>query len=269
MISTLAYVHPAAKLGEGVTVEPFAYIAEDVVIGDGCWIGPHAVVMDGVRMGKGNKIHPHAIVGGIPQDLKFRGEKTTVEMGDNNSVREGATINRGTAAKGKTKIGSNNLIMACAHVAHDCVVGSNCVIANNTLLAGEVELGDWVILGGACAIHQFCRIGDHAIISGGSLVGKDVVPYTTAARYPITFVGANVIGLRRRGFTDEQVNEIRDIFRVLFQEGYSYSRAVEIIEEQFATSPQKDKIVEFVRTSKRGIMKPFNSTIAEIERENN
>ena len=223
MISNLAYVHPDARLGKDVVVEPFAYIAGDVVIGDGSWIGPNAVVLDGARMGKGCKIHSGAVIAGVPQDLKFKGEYTTVEMGDYNTVRESATVNRGTAAKGKTVIGNNNLIMACAHVAHDCVVGSNCVIVNNVLLAGEVEVGDWA------------------------------------------FVGANFIGLRRRGFTAEQIGEIQDIFRVLFQDGHNYSRACDIVMAQFPQSEVRDEIVEFIRSSKRGILKPYNASIAAEE----
>ncbi len=265
MISNLAYVHPDAKLGKDVTVEPFAYIAGDVVIGDGTWIGPNAVVLDGVRMGKNCKIHPTAVVGGTPQDLKFKGEYTTVEMGDNNTVRESATIHRGTAAKGKTVIGNNNLIMACAHVAHDCIVGSNCVLANNVLLAGEVEVGDWVVVGGASAVHQFTRIGSHAMISGGSLVAKDIPPFVKAARFPITFVGANFIGLRRRGFTPQQISEIQDIFRIIFQDGHNYSRACDIVVAQFPQSELRDQIVNFIRSSKRGILKPYNATIAAEE----
>ena len=263
MISNLASVHPDAKLGHNVTVEPFAYIAADVVIGDDCWIGPNAVIHDGARIGKGCRIHPGAVIAGVPQDLKFRGEYSTVEMGDYNTVRESATINRGTAAKGKTVIGNNNLIMACAHIAHDCVIGSNCVIVNNVLLAGEVELGDWVIIGGASAIHQFTRIGDHAMVSGGSLVGKDIPPYVKAARYPITFVGANFIGLRRRGFTSEQIGQIQDMFRIIFQDGHSYGKACEIVLAQFPQSAVRDQIVDFIKCSKRGILKPYNPQIAE------
>ena len=265
MISNLAYVHPEAKIGENVTVEPFAYIAGDVVIGDGCWIGPHAVILDGARMGRECNIHPGAVIAGIPQDLKFKGEYSTVEMGDRNTVRESATISRGTAAKGKTVIGDNNLIMACAHVAHDCVVGSNCVIVNNVLLAGEVEVGDWAVLGGASAVHQFVRIGRHAMISGGSMVTKDVPPFVKAARFPITFVGANFIGLRRRGFSNDQIGDIQNIFRVLFQEGHSYSKACDMVMEQFPQSEFRDEVVEFIRSSKRGILKPYNSTIAQNE----
>lgn len=265
MISNLAYIHPDAKLGQNVTVEPFAYIAGDVIIGDGSWIGPHATILDGTRMGRNCKIHSGAVIAGTPQDLKFKGEYSTVEMGDNNTVREAATINRGTAAKGKTVIGSNNLIMSCAHIAHDCVIGSNCVIVNAVLLAGEVEIGDWAIIGGGAAVHQFCRIGQHAMISGGSLVGKDVPPYVKAARYPITFVGANFIGLRRRGFSAEQIKQIQDIFRVIFQDGHNYGKACDLVMAQFPQSPERDEIIEFIRESKRGILKPYNPQIAAEE----
>ncbi len=258
MISKLAHIHPDAKIGENVTIEPFAYVAGDVVIGDNCWIGPGAVILDGARMGKNCKIHTAAVIAGVPQDLKFKGEYSTVEMGDNNTVRESATINRGTAAKGKTVIGDNNLIMACAHVGHDSVVGSNSVLVNGTLLAGEVEIGDWVILGGQTAVHQFCRIGSHAMTAGGSLVGKDVPPYVKAGHTPLAFVGANFIGLRRRGFSSEQVGQIQDIFRMLFQSGMLYSKACDLIEETIPQSPERDEIITFVRTSKRGILKPYD-----------
>ena len=265
MIHPLAYVHPDAKLGENVTVEPFAYIAGKVTIGDGCWIGPNAIVNDGAILGKECKIFSGAVVAGIPQDLKFRGEETTAVIGDRTMIRECATVNRGTAAKGTTIVGSDTLIMAYAHVGHDCVVGNHCILANNVSLAGEVEMDDWAILGGHTAIHQFCRIGRHAMISGGSLVSKDIPPFVKAARFPITFVGANFIGLRRRGFTAEQIGEIQDIFRVLFQEGHSYGKACEIVMSSFPQSETRDEIVEFIRSSKRGILKPYNCAIAAEE----
>ena len=258
MISKLAYVHPGAKIGEGTVIEPFAYVADDVVIGENSWIGPQAVIMAGTRMGKNCKIHPAAVIGGVPQDLKFKGEYTTVEMGDNNTVREGATINRGTAARGKTVVGDNNLIMAYAHIGHDCVVGSNVVLVNSVLLGGEVEVGDWAIIGGGSAIHQFCRIGEHAMLSGGSLVGKDVPPFVKAAHYPLSYVGANFIGLRRRGFTSEKISEIQEIFRILFQSGYGYGRACDIVEKEIPETPERELIIGFIRESKRGILKPFN-----------
>jgi UDP-N-acetylglucosamine acyltransferase len=258
MIDSLAKIHPDAKIGQDVTIDAFAFVAGDVVIGDGCWIGPGAVVMDGARIGKNCKIHPGAVISGVPQDLKFRGEQTTCELGDNNTVREAATINRGTAAKGKTVIGDNNLIMACAHVGHDCVIGNNNVLVNAVLLAGEVEVGDWVILGGQTAVHQFCRIGSHAMTGGGSLVGKDIPPYVRASHLPLSFVGINVIGLRRRGFTPDKVAEIHDMYRILFQSGYAYNKACDMIEAQFPAGPDRDEILNFVRSSKRGVLKPYN-----------
>ena len=265
MISNLAYIHPDAKLGENITVEPFAYIAGDTVIGDGCWIGPGAVIMDGARLGKNCQIHTSAVISGVPQDLKFKGEYTLAILGDNNTVRESATISRGTAAKGKTVVGNNNLLMAYSHVGHDCVVGSNCVLANNVSLGGEVEVQDWAILGGHTAVHQFCRIGEHAMTSGGSLVAKDIPPYVKAAHYPVSFVGANFIGLRRRGFSPEKISEIQEIFRIIFQSGYMYSKACDIVMATCPESPERDEIVAFIRESKRGIIKPFNPKKADIE----
>lgn len=264
MISNLAYVHPEAVIGQNVTIEPFAYIGSDVVIGDDCYIGPNSQVLPGTRMGKGCKVFG-AILGGEPQDLKFKGEYTTLEIGDYNTFREACTINRGTAAKGKTVIGSHNLFMACSHIGHDVVVGSHCVIVNAVLVAGEVEIGDWAILGGNSAVHQFVRIGEHAMISGGSLVSKDVPPYVKAARNPLAYVGANFIGLRRRGFTSEKIAEIQEIFRIMFQSGYAYGRACGIVEESIAPSPERDLIVEFVRNSKRGVIKPFSVSTTDEE----
>lgn len=258
MIDTLARVHPDAKIGKDVTIEAFAFIAGDVVIGDGCWIGPGAVVLDGARIGKNCKIHTAAVIAGLPQDLKFKGEYTTLEMGDNNTVRECATLNRGTASRGKTVIGDNNLLMAYVHIGHDCVVGSNCVLANRTSLGGEVEIGDWAILGGHTAVHQFCRIGSHAMTGGGSLVGKDIPPFVKAGHNPISFIGANFIGLRRRGFTSKQVADIQDIFRIIFQSGMMYTKACETVEREIPQSEERDEILNFIRSSKRGILKPYN-----------
>lgn len=263
MISNLAYVHPDAKLGKDVTVEPFAYIAGDVVVGDGCWIGPNAVLWDGTRLGKNCKIHPGAVIAGVPQDLKFKGEYSTVEIGDNNNIRECVTISRGTVAKGKTVIGNNNLIMACAHIAHDCVIGDNCVIVNAVLIAGEVEIGDWAIIGGGSAVHQFSKIGAHAMIGGGSLVSKDVPPFVKAAHTPLSFVGANYIGLRRRGFDSDRIGQIQDMFRLIFQSGYGYGKALEMIGEQIPQSEERDMVVSFIRDSKRGILKPYNAAKAD------
>lgn len=260
MIHNLAYVHPDAKIGQNVSVEPFAYIAGDVVIGDNAIIHSHAVVLDGVRLGDGCRVHSGAVVGGIPQDLKFRGEYTTVEIGKNTTIRECATINRGSAAKNKTVVGNNCLIMAYAHVAHDCIVGNNVILVNNVSLAGEVEVGDWAILGGHSAVHQFVRVGEHSMISGGSLVGKDIPPYVKAGHQPLSFVGANFIGLRRRNFSTEQISQIQDIFRYLFQSGFNYSSACDKIEIELPKTVERDLIVNFVRSSQRGIIKPFNNS---------
>jgi UDP-N-acetylglucosamine acyltransferase len=254
----LAYIHPDAILGENVVIEPFAYIAADVEIGDGTYIGPHAVVLDGARIGKNCRIFSGAVVSGIPQDLKFSGEETTTEIGDNTTIRECVTINRGTVAKGKTVVGSNCLLMAYVHVAHDCKVGDNCILVNNVTLAGEVVVEDWAILGGLTAVHQFVNIGCHVMVSGGSLVRKDIPPYVKAAREPLAYVGINTLGLRRRGFTNEKINEIHDMYRAIYQSNKNNSQAIEYIETTMPSSPERDTIVEFVRNSKRGIMKGYD-----------
>lgn len=258
MISKLAHVSAEAKIGGNVTIEPFAFIAGDVIIGDGCRIGPGAVILDGARIGNNCKIHSSAVIAGEPQDLKFRGEYSTVVIGDNTTVRECATINRGTAARGTTTVGHDTLIMAYVHIGHDCNVGNYCVLVNGVSLAGEVEVGDWAILGGHVAVHQFSKVGAHAMVGGGSLVSKDVPPFVKAAHIPLTYVGANYIGLRRRGFSGEDVNYIQDMFRTLFQSGYAYSKACDIVEEQMPYNKYRDEVLDFIRTSKRGILKPYN-----------
>lgn len=267
MISNLAYVHPDAKLGEGVQIDPFAYIAGDVEIGAGSHIHTHAVILEGARMGEKCTVHSGAVVSGIPQDLKFKGEYTTTEVGSGTMIRECATINRGSAAKGKTVVGKNCLIMAYAHVAHDCVVGDHVILVNNVSVAGEVEIGDWAILGGHTAVHQFVRIGSHAMISGGSLVTKDIPPYIKAAHQPVSYVGVNSIGLRRRGFDSDGVNNILGIYRLLFQSGMNYSNALNAIEEQIEQSSTRDEIISFVRDSKRGIIKPYNTRSRDEDSE--
>ena len=259
MISPLAYVHPDAKLGNNVTVEPFAYIAGDVEIGDDCWIGPGAVIHDGARIGKRNKIHTAASISCLPQDLKFVGEKTTAIIGDDNDIRECVTISRGTASRGTTVVGSHNLLMAYVHVAHDCIVGNNCVLANNATLAGHVTIGDYVILGGKTAILQFVTIGDHAITAGGSLVDKDVPPFIRAARYPISYAGINSIGLNRRGFTKESITIIQDVYRYIFQKGYSVSHAVELAKEEYGNTIEGKQIFEFVERANVGLLKGYSS----------
>ena len=258
MISNLAYVHPDAKIGQNVTIEPFAYIGADVEIGDGCWIGPSAAIHDGARIGKNCKIHSFASIACTPQDLKFRGEKSTAVIGDNCEIRECVTISRGTASRGTTVIGSNNLIMAYAHVAHDCVVGSNCVIVNGVSLAGEVEVGDWVVIGGHTAVHQWVHIGDHAMIQGMSGVTKDVPPYITASNDG-HYAGINKIGLSRRGFTHEQIMAIHDVCRILFQSDLNYQSGCDKAEAEVEESAERNKLIEFIRSSKRGVIKQYMS----------
>jgi len=255
MISKLAYIHPDAKLGENVVVEPFAYIAGNVVVGDGTWIGPHGIVLDGARIGRNCRIFPGAVVSGIPQDLKFKGEDTTVEIGDNTTIRECATINRGTAAVGKTVIGDNCLIMACAHVGHDCQIGNNCILGNAVGLAGEVKVDDWAIISGGSLVHQFTRIGGHVIIGGGGKVRIDVPPFIKADRDPLAYMGVNVVGLTRRGFSKERINEIHNIYRAIYLNGMNTSKALEYVEKNFQPSPDRDYILEFFRNSERGVIR--------------
>ena len=213
--------------------------------------------MPGTRIGKNCKIFPGAVIGAVPQDLKFKGEYTTVEIGDNNTIREFVTINRGTAARGKTVIGDNNLLMAYVHVAHDCKVGSNIILVNNVQLAGEVVVDDWAILGGMTAIHQFCHIGSHVMISGGSLVRKDVPPFIKAGREPLSYVGINSIGLRRRNFNNEKIREVQEIYRYIYQKGLNNAQAVEIIEAEMPATPERDEVLLFLKDSKRGIIRGY------------
>lgn len=263
MISPLAYVHPDARLGSDVTVEPFAYIAGDVEIGAGCWIGPGAVIHNGARIGKRCKIHTAASISCQPQDLKFEGETTTCRIGDDNDIREYVTISRGTKSTGTTSIGNGNLLMAYVHVGHDCVVGSHCVIANRVSLAGEVHVGDWVVIGGHAAIHQWTHIGDHAMIQGGALLGQDLPPYVIVRNDTLRFAGINKIGLSRRGFTPERIGEIHDACRLLFQSDMNYLNGCDEVERSVPQSPERDKLLEFIRTSKRGIIKPYTTKTKE------
>ena len=257
MISNLSFVHSTAKLGENVTVEPFAYIGENVEIGEGSWIGPHATVLEGSFVGKNCKIFPGAVVGAIPQDLKYKGEKSTLVIEDNVTVRECCTLNRGTEASMTTRIGKGTLLMAYVHVALDSYVGSNCILANNVNLAGHIEIGNQVIIGGMSAVHQFVKIGDHVMIGGGSLVRKDVPPFVKAAREPLSYVGVNSIGLRRRGYTNEQINHIQDIYRILFVKGNNVKKAIEIIEATIKETNEKEIILQFLGQADRGLMKGF------------
>jgi UDP-N-acetylglucosamine acyltransferase len=255
MISDLAFVHPDARIGKDVIVEPFAYIAGNVVIGDGTWIGPNTTIMDGARIGQKCRIFPSAVISGIPQDLKFRGEDSTAEIGDNTTVREGVTVNRGTAAVGKTVIGKNCLLMAYAHIGHDCILGDHCIIGNASGLAGEVNVDDWAILSGATLVHQFARIGAHVMIGGGSKVRIDVPPYIKADRDPLSYMGLNTVGLTRRGFEKDRIDEIHNIYRVIYQNRLNFSQALENVEKDFKPTEDRDYILEFIRKSERGIIR--------------
>ena len=255
MISNLAFVHPEAKLGEKVIVEPFAYIAGNVVIGDGTWVGPNSTIMDGARIGKNCKIFPSSVVSGIPQDLKFKGEDSTAELGDNTTVREGVTVNRGTAAVGKTIIGKSCLLMAYAHIGHDCKIGNFCIIGNGSAMAGEVNIDDWAILSGGTMVHQFTHVGAHVMIGGGSKIRTDVPPFIKADRDPLSYMGLNTVGLTRRGFEKERIDAIHNIYRVIYQSKMNTTQALERIEKEFKPSPDRDYILEFIRNSERGIIR--------------
>jgi UDP-N-acetylglucosamine acyltransferase len=255
MNQPLAYIHPQAKIAENVVIEPFAMIHKNVEIGEGTWIGSHVTIMEGARIGKNCKIFPGAVISGVPQDLKFKGEETTAVIGDNTVIREYVTVSRGTTDKHTTIVGKNCLIMAYVHIAHDCVIGDNVILVNAVQLAGHVQVEDFAIVGGASVVHQFVRIGSHVIIAGGSLIGKDVPPFSKAARDPLRYCGINSIGLRRRGFTNDQINSIQDIYRVLYIKGHNTSKAVEILEIDFPPSKERDEILNFIRSSDRGIMK--------------
>ena len=257
MIHPTACVNSEAKLGKNVEIGPFVVIEKNVEIGDDTKIVGSATIMNGARIGKNCLIYPGAVIAGIPQDLKFQGEDSLVIIGNNTTIRECATINRGTASKGKTIVGSNCLIMAYSHVAHDCVVGDYVIIGNASQLAGEVIIEDYAILSGNCLIHQFTTIGAHVILQGGSRVGKDVPPYITVGREPATFSGLNTIGLRRRGFTNEKINEIQQVYRYIYQMGLNNTQAVDLIEEELPHSEERDYIVKFVRESQRGIIRGF------------
>lgn len=255
MISNLAYVHPKAKIGNNVTIEPFAMIYGDVEIGDNCWIGSNAVIMDKSRIGKNNRIFPGAVIGAIPQDLKFKGEDSLAEIGDNNTIREFVTINRGTADRMTTKIGNNCLLMAYTHLGHDCILGNNIIIANSGNLAGHITVEDNVIIEGIVAAQQFVNIGAHSFIAGASLIRKSVPPYIRVAREPLQFIGVNTVGLTRRGFSKELIKNIEDIYRIIFVRGHNLTNALEIVESEIPESAERKQIVDFIRAQKDGIVK--------------
>lgn len=259
MNQPLAYIHPEAKIARNTVIEPFATISKNIEIGEGCWIGSNVTIMEGARIGKNVKIFPGAVVSAVPQDLKFGGEETTLEIGDNTVIRECVTLNRGTHATNSTKIGKNCLIMAYTHVAHDCYVGDNCILVNAVQLAGHVTIDEWAIVGGAAAVHQFVNIGSHCMVSGGSLVRKDVPPYTKAGREPLSYAGINSIGLRRRGYSNEKIAEIQEIYRYVFLKGYNNSKALDLMEVEMTPSRERDIIINFFRQSDRGIMKGYSA----------
>ncbi len=253
----LSHISPKATIGDNVTIGPFVTIEDDVQIGDGTVIQSNAVLCNGLRLGANCHIFPGAVLGAPPQDLKFEGEDSLLEIGDNTTIREYCTINRGTKASGTTKIGSNCLVMAYVHVAHDCIIGDHVILVNNVNLAGHVEIGDHAILGGLTAVHQFVKIGEHCFVGGGSLVRKDVPPYVKAAREPLSYVGVNSLGLQRRGFKQTNIDQIQEMYRLIFLKSKNISSALKQIESDFEASEVKEKVVSFIEQSDRGLMKGF------------
>jgi len=257
MISNLSHIHENAQIGENVTIDPFTAIHDNVQIGEGTWIGSNVTIYPGARIGKNCKVFPGAVISAVPQDLKFQGEESTVEIGDNTTIRECVTISRGTLDKRTTKVGSNCLLMAYVHIAHDCVIGNHVIIANSVQVAGHVIVDDYAIIGGSSAVHQFVKVGVHSMISGGSLVRKDVPPYTKAAREPLSYAGVNSLGLRRRGFSAEAISNIQEVYRYLFLNSLNNSRALEEIEINLPATKERDEIINFIRSSERGVMKGY------------
>ncbi|MDD4609678.1 MAG: acyl-ACP--UDP-N-acetylglucosamine O-acyltransferase [Bacteroidaceae bacterium] len=253
MISSLAYIHPEAIIGENVDIDPFVFIDKNVIIGDDNHIMSHSSILYGARIGKGNTIFPGVVIGAVPQDLKFKGEETTAEIGDYNLIRENVTINRGTAAKGKTIVGNHNLLMEGMHVAHDTIVGNHCIIGNATKLAGEVIVDDHAIISAAVLVHQFCRIGGYVMVQGGSRSSKEIPPYIIAGRDPLTFCGLNIIGLRRAGFSNEIIDNIHNAYRLIYNSGKTVAEALKEIRETVPMSKEIEYIISFVSESKRGI----------------
>lgn len=259
MKQPLAYIHPAAKIAPSVVVDPFVTIDANVEIGEGSRILSGATIFEGTRIGRNCTVYPGAVIGAIPQDLKFRGEETYAIIGDNTTIRECVTVNRGTAARGKTVVGSDCLIMAYSHIAHDCVIGDNVILANATQLAGEVTVDDFAILGGGTLVHQFCHLGAHIMVQGGALINKDIPPFAKAAREPIAYTGINSVGLRRRGFSSETIRDIQEVYRYIYMSGMNVSDAVERIEAELPATPERDEILQFIRNSKRGIIRGYFS----------
>jgi UDP-N-acetylglucosamine acyltransferase len=259
MNQPLAYVHPQAKIAKNVVIEPFVNIEKNVVIEEGTWIGSNVTIMEGARIGKNCRIFPGAVISAIPQDLKFEGEETAVKIGNNTTIREFVTINRGTKANMETVIGDNCLLMAYVHIAHDCILGNNVILANAATLGGHIVIDEWAIIGGLAAVHQFVHIGAHAFISGGGMARKDVPPFCKAGREPLQFAGVNSIGLRRRGFSNERINAIQEIYRIIFLRGRNITQSVNYIEANIPATPDRDEILSFIANSQRGIMKGYIS----------
>ena len=255
MKQPLAYIHPSAIIDDSVVIDPFVTIDKDVIIGAGTRIYSNVTILPGTRIGENCQIFPGAVIGAIPQDLKFKGEYTTVEIGNNNVIRECVTIHRGTASKGRTVIGDNNLIMAYCHVAHDCVLGNNIIMSNATQLAGEVYIEDYAVIGGGSLVHQFVHLGKHIMIQGGTRIGKHIPPFITVGREPACYSGINSIGMRRRGYTNEQINNVQDIFRIIYNSGLNVTEAVDKIMNDCPATAERDEIIIFIRNSGRGIIR--------------
>lgn len=253
----MSQIHPDAIIAPDVEIGPFVFIDKNVEIGAGTKIFSNVTILEGTRIGEKCRIFPGAVLGGIPQDLKFRGEDSLAIIGNNTTIRECVTVNRGTVAKGKTVVGSNCLLMAYAHVAHDCIVKDNVILANSTQLAGEVEIDEHAILGGGTLVHQFTKIGAHAMIQGGTKLAKDVPPYVMAAKEPNSYVGINSVGLKRRGYTNEQITQIQDIYRIIFQSKLNTTNAINKVVETISESAERALIVNFIKSSDRGIIKGF------------
>lgn len=254
-ISSLAFVHPEAQIGKNVIIHPFAFVDKNVTIDDGTVVMPNATILSGARIGKKCTIFPNSTISAIPQDLKFAGEETIVIVGDETIVRECVTINRGTASRGSTIVGNNCLLMAYSHVAHDCILKDYIILGNSTQLAGEVEIDDFAIISGGSLVHQFSRIGAHTMIQGGSKVPKDIPPYTMVGREPLTYVGLNFVGLRRRGFSSEVINLIQDTYRFIYLSGLNTTQAIEKIEIELPETKEKSHIIDFIKSSTRGIIR--------------
>lgn len=259
MKQPLAYIHPAAKIAPSVVIDPFVTIDANVEIGEGTRILSGVTIFEGTRIGRNCTIFPGAVIGAIPQDLKFRGEETYAIIGDNTTIRECVTVNRGTAARGKTVVGSNCLIMAYSHIAHDCLIGDNVILANATQLAGEVTVDNYAVVGGGTLVHQFCHLGSHVMIQGGALINKDIPPFAKAAREPISYTGINSVGLRRRGFSSETIRDIQQVYRYIYMSGMNVSDAIERIEAELPATTERDEILQFIRNSKRGIIRGYFS----------